>query len=83
MYEYTAHDVTIPAANFATGTACVVDTGGIFSKGVNDIPAANLQPVSTTPLANTENDIRLLTLKSELEGKIFSICLLCSQRCPN
>ncbi len=36
MYEYTAHDVTIPAANFATGTASVVDTGGKLATGVND-----------------------------------------------
>jgi hypothetical protein len=36
MYEYTVWDFTIPAANFATSTACVDDTGGKFANGVND-----------------------------------------------
>jgi hypothetical protein len=36
-------------ANFATGTADVVDTGG------------KLPTVSTTPVANKGNNIRLLT----------------------
>ncbi len=40
---------TTRAANFATGTAGVVDTGGKFATG------------STIPAANNGNDIRLLT----------------------
>jgi hypothetical protein len=40
-----------PAANFATSFASVVDTGGKFATGVNDTAAANLPPVSTTPVA--------------------------------
>ncbi len=37
-------------ANFATSTAGVVNTGGKFANGVNEIPAANLPPL--TPVAN-------------------------------
>ncbi len=37
------------------------------------IPVANLPPVSLTPMANNENNIRLQT-KSELEGKNLYIC---------
>jgi hypothetical protein len=87
-----------PAANFATSSPCVVDTGGKFATGVNDTggkfaagfndaggkffatgindTAANLPPVSLTPLANNGNNIRLLTPESELEGKNFYICFL-------
>jgi hypothetical protein len=36
MYEYSVCDFTMLAANFATGIACVVDTGGKFANGVND-----------------------------------------------
>ncbi len=60
----------IPAANFATSFASVVDTGGKFAAGINDTggklppvsttPAANLPPVSITPEANNGNNIRLL-----------------------
>jgi hypothetical protein len=59
------------AANFATGTACVVDTNGKFATVVNDtsgnLPlvsttlAVNLPPGSMTPVANNWNYIRLLT----------------------
>jgi hypothetical protein len=61
---------TIPAANFATSFASVVDTGGKFATGVNETggkfaagvnnTGGNLQPVSTTPAANNWNNIRLL-----------------------
>jgi hypothetical protein len=51
---------TTMAANFATSTAGVVDTGGKFATDVNDT-GANLSPVSTTQAANNENNIRLLT----------------------
>jgi hypothetical protein len=37
-------------ANFAKGTAGVVNTNGKFAKGVNEILAANLPPL--TPVAN-------------------------------
>jgi hypothetical protein len=51
-----------PAANFATSSPCVVDTGGKFATGVNDTggkfaadvndAGGKLLPVSTTPAAN-------------------------------
>ncbi len=50
---------TTPAANFATSFAGVVDTGGKFATGVNDIPAANLPPVSLVlliPVANNRTN---------------------------
>jgi hypothetical protein len=62
---------TTPVANFATSSPCAVDTGGKFVTGVND---ANLPPVSTTPVANNENNIRLQTPESEFEGKNLYIC---------
>jgi hypothetical protein len=37
-------------ANFDTSTAGVVNTGSKFANGVNEIPAANLPPL--TPVAN-------------------------------
>jgi hypothetical protein len=51
---------TTPAANFATSSPCVVDTGGKFATGVNDTGSkfavndagGKLPPVSTTPTAN-------------------------------
>ena len=53
---------TTPAANFATSSPCVVDTGGKFATGVNDTggkfaagvndAGGKLPPVSTTPAAN-------------------------------
>jgi hypothetical protein len=61
-----------PAANFATSTAGVVDTGGKFVPDVNHTDG-KLQLVTTTPavnchqcqphlhVANNRNDIRLLT----------------------
>jgi hypothetical protein len=73
---------TTPAANFATGTAGIVDTGGKFATTVNDTggkfaarcrrhrwPIATgindtggkLPPMSTTPVPNYGNIIRLLT----------------------
>ncbi len=49
-------------------TQLIVDIGGKFATGVNDAgdkvsmtPAANLPPVSTTPVANNGNNIRLQT----------------------
>jgi hypothetical protein len=61
---------------FATG---VNDTGGKFATGVNDAggilpPAANLPPVSLTPVANNGNNVRLQTPLSELEGKNLYLC---------
>jgi hypothetical protein len=56
---------TTLTANFATGTAAVVDTGGKFATGVNDTGgksppvsatlALNSPPVSMTPVANNWN----------------------------
>jgi hypothetical protein len=58
---------TTPAANFATSSPCVVDTGGKFATGVNDTGSkfaagvndagvndagGKLPVVSTTPAAN-------------------------------
>ncbi len=52
---------TIPAANFATSFASVVDTGDKFAIGVNDTggnvasvndTGGNLPPVSTIPATN-------------------------------
>jgi hypothetical protein len=43
-----------------TSSTCVVDTGGKFATGVNDA-GGKLQPVSMTPVANNENNIRLQT----------------------
>jgi hypothetical protein len=61
----------VNAANFATSSAGVADTGRKFATGVNDTggklppvsttPAAKLPPVSTPPVANNGNNIRLLT----------------------
>jgi hypothetical protein len=69
------------SGKFATG---VNDTGGKFATSVNDAggklppvsttPAANMPLLSMTPVANNGNNIRLLTTKSELEGKNLSIC---------
>jgi hypothetical protein len=79
---------TKPAANFATSSPCVVDTGGKFAAGANDAggklppvsttPAANLPPMSMTPVANNWNNIRLQTPESELLGKnlYIRICFL-------
>jgi hypothetical protein len=49
--------MTTPAANFATISSCVVDTGGNFANGVNDTggkfdTGGKLPPVSTSPAAN-------------------------------
>jgi hypothetical protein len=60
-----------PAANFATSFASVVDTGGKFASGVNDIgdkfaarwqltPLTHLPLVSMTSVANKGNNIWLL-----------------------
>ncbi len=46
-----------PAANFATSSACVVDTGCKFANGVYDTGGQ----VSTTQVANNGNNIRLQT----------------------
>jgi hypothetical protein len=58
-----------PTANFATSSPCVVDTS------VNDT-GGKLPLVSTTPVANNGNNIRLQTPESELEGKNLYICFL-------
>jgi hypothetical protein len=70
-----------PAANFVTSSPCVVDTVGKFATGVNDTSGklaagVNDAPVSTTPAANSGNNIRLQTPESELEGKNLYICFL-------
>jgi hypothetical protein len=44
---------TTPAANFATSSSCVVDTGGKFATGVNDT-GGNLPPVSVTPVVHLD-----------------------------
>ncbi len=59
----------IPAANL-TG----VNGAGGKLPPVSTTPAANLPPVSLTPVANSGNNIRLQTPKSELEGKNLYIC---------
>ncbi len=61
------------AANFPTCTAGDVNTGGKFAAGVNHT-GGKLPPVSITPVANNENNIRILTPKSELAGKNLSMC---------
>jgi hypothetical protein len=65
---------TTPAANFATSFTSVVDTGGKFSTGVNtnsgkfaaggkyDTDGKFATSVSTTPVANNGNNIRLQIL---------------------
>jgi hypothetical protein len=47
-------------ANFSTIFAYVVDTGGKFAIGVNDA-GGKLPLVSTTPVANNGNKLRLQT----------------------
>jgi hypothetical protein len=51
-----------PAANFYTIFASIVDTSGKFATGVNDT-GGKFAPVSvsTTPVANNGNNIRLQT----------------------
>jgi hypothetical protein len=49
-----------PVANFSIIFASVVDTGGKFATGVIDA-GGKLPPVSTTPVANNGNNIRLQT----------------------
>jgi hypothetical protein len=51
---------TTPVANFSTIFASVVDTGGKFATGVNDI-GGKLPPALLTPVANNGNNIRLQT----------------------
>jgi hypothetical protein len=73
---------TTPAANFATSSSNVVDAGGNFATGVNDTGSkfatgvnnadGKLPLVSTTPMANNVNNIRLLTAERELEEKNLS-----------
>jgi hypothetical protein len=46
----------------------------LLATPMENLPPVSLPPVSTTPAANDGNIIRLLTLKSELEGKNVSIC---------
>jgi hypothetical protein len=60
-----------PAANVYTIFASVVDTGGKFATGVNNTGSkfatgvndagGKLPPVSTTPVANNGNSVRLQT----------------------
>ncbi len=59
---------TTPAANFATSSACVVDTGGKFATGVNDI-------------MGTISGCR--HLKVNLTAKIYIYVNSSAQRCPN
>jgi hypothetical protein len=75
-----------PAANFATSFPCVFDTGGKFATGVNNTggkfaagvndDSGKLPPISTTPVANNGNNIRLQTPESGLEGKNVYLCFL-------
>ncbi len=61
--------LTTPAANFATSFTSVVETGGKFATSVNDTggkfatcvnnTGGKLPPVSTIPVANNGNSIRL------------------------
>jgi hypothetical protein len=49
-------------ANFVTNFTSVVDTGGKFATGVNDTGgqfATGVNNLSTTPVANNGNNIRL------------------------
>ncbi len=61
---------TIPAANLPFG---VSDTGDKLPP-VSTTPAASLPPVSMTPVANNEINIRLQIPSSELEGKNVYVC---------
>ncbi len=77
-------------ANFPTIFASVVDTGGKFATGgVSTIPAANLPPVSTTPVANCHRYQIMGTtsgcrhLKVNLKAKIYIYVNSTTQRCPN
>jgi hypothetical protein len=77
-------------ANFATGTAGVADTIGQFATGVVDtggnLPpmsmtqAANLLPVSTTPMTDNGKNIRLLT-SVNLKEKNYLYVNSTTQRC--
>ncbi len=55
--------------------AGINDTGGKLPL-VSTTLAANLPPVSLTPVSNNGNNIRLQTPESELEGKNLFICFL-------
>jgi hypothetical protein len=72
---------TTSAANFATSSACVVDTVGKLPP-VSTTPAAILPPVLLTPVANNGNNIRLQTPYSELKGKNLYVNFT-TKRCPN
>jgi hypothetical protein len=61
-------------SNFFRGSRCTT--------GINDT-VANLPVVSTTLVANSGYDIRLLTPERELEGKIYLYGNSTTQRCPN
>ncbi len=56
------------------GATGINDTGGNSSQ-VSTKPVANLPLVSTTPVANNGNTIRLLTPWSELEEKNISMLI--------
>jgi len=60
-----------PMVNFPTGIAGVNDTVTDTSCNLLKHLAVNLPPMSTTPVANNENSISLLTPLSELEGKNY------------
>jgi hypothetical protein len=55
-----------PVANLPP--VSTIPAGGTFAAGVNNA-GGKLAPVSTTPVANNGNNIRLQTPESELEGK--------------
>ncbi len=66
---------TTPAANFATSFASIVDTGGKFAAGVNDM-GGNLPPVSMTPAAREQYQAAM-TLKWTWRQKcIYKLTLL-------
>jgi hypothetical protein len=79
-----------PKGQLATG---VNDTVGKFTASVNNIGgnlplvsttlAVNLPPVSITMVANSWNNIRLLTPLSELEGKNYLYVNSTTQRCTS
>jgi hypothetical protein len=57
---------TTPVANFATSSACVVDTGGKFTTAVNDhggkfAAGVNDAGGKLPPVSNNGNNIRLQT----------------------
>ncbi len=59
----------------------VVNVAGVKLPPLSTKPVANLPPVSMTQVANNGKNNRLLTNKSELEGKNLSIAIYTTQMC--